>query len=108
MAAIGTKEGIIDAIREKVGSAITDSVLQTSDRTETKSVSEILLSKLFATVLEAAERPTALDTRDEYKALAGTRFDFRTRLVNSVEQLQVKINKAKGYGIIVQNNISSP
>ena len=108
MAAIGTQEGVIDPICKKVGSTITDSVLQTSNGTETKSVDEILLSKLFTIVLEAAERPAASDAYNVYNALVGTRFDFHTRLVNSVEQLRVKANKAKGYGIIVQNNISSP
>ena len=55
LAAIGTKEGFIDAICKKVGSSITNSVLQTSDGTEAKSVDKILLSKLLKTVLKAAE-----------------------------------------------------
>ena len=58
-------------------SAITDSVLQTSDGTEAKSVDEILLGKFHKTVLEAAERPAASDARDEFKAFVATRFDFR-------------------------------
>ena len=57
------------------------------------------------TVLNASEHPVALDAHDEYKAFVATRFDFRGKLVNIVEQLKVKANKAKGYGIIVQDNV---
>ena len=104
LAAIGAKEGVIDAIQEKIGSAITDSVLETSDGTESKTVDQIELHVLLKTVLDAAERPAASDARDEYKALIATRFDFRGKLVNAVEQLRVKANKAKGYGIVINDD----
>ena len=43
LAAIGAKEGVIDAIKEKFGSAITDSVLETSNGTEAKTVDQVKL-----------------------------------------------------------------
>ena len=43
LAAVGAKEGVIDTIQEKIGSVITDSVLKTSDGTESKTVDQIEL-----------------------------------------------------------------
>ena len=87
LAAIGAKEGGIDAIREKIGSAITDPILETSDSSESKTANQIELHFLLKTVLNAAERPAVSDALNEFKAFIATRFDFRGKLVNDVEQL---------------------
>ena len=99
--AIDAKEGVIDAIREKIGSSITDSVLETSGGTESKSVDEIELH----TVLDATEHHAASDARDELKAFVATRFDYGGKLVNIVKQLKVKVNKVKGYGVNLQDDV---
>ena len=85
MAAIGAKEDIIDATQEKIGSIITNSVLETYDDTESKTVDQIELHVFLKTVLDAAECPTASDACDEYKAFIATRFDFPDKLVNAVK-----------------------
>ena len=105
LAAIGAKEGVTNAIQEKIGSAITGSILETSNDTEFKTVDQIELHVLLKTVLGAMKQPNALDARNEFKAFTATRFDFHGKLVNAVEQLQVKVNKAKGCSIIVNDNI---
>jgi hypothetical protein len=105
LSAIGCKEGAIDAIKEKIGSAITDSVLQTSDGVDSKSVDDVDIHLLLKTIIDAAERPAAADARTEYVAFCATRFDFRGKLVNAVEQLKIKASKAKGYGVIVQDDV---
>ena len=105
LSAIGCKEGAIDAIKEKIGSAITDSVLETSDGLDSKSVDDVDIHLLLQTIIDAAERPAAADARTEYVAFCATRFDFRVRLVNAVEQLKIKSSKAKGYGVIVPDDV---
>ena len=72
---------------KKIGSAITDSVLKTSDGTKSKMVDQIEIHVLLKTVLDITERPAALDACDEYKAFIATCFDFHGKLVNSVKQL---------------------
>ena len=105
LSAIGCKEGAIDAIKEKIGSAITDSVLETSDGLDSKSVDDVEIHLLLKTIVDAAERPAAADARTEYVAFCATRFDFRGKIVNAVEQLKIKSSKAKGYGVIVPDDI---
>ena len=91
-------------MQEKIRSAITDSVLKTSDGTKYKTVDQIELLVLLKTVLNPTEQPAAADAHDEYKASIAMCFDFRGRLVNAVEKLRVRANKAKGCGIIVNND----
>ena len=96
MVAIGAKEGVINATQEKIGNAITNSVLETSDGNESKTINQIELHVLPKTVLDAAEQPAASDARDEFKAFIVTCFNFHGKLVNTVKQVQVKANKVKG------------
>ena len=76
LSAIGCKEGAINAIKKKIGSAITDSVLETSDGLNSKSVDDVDIHLLLQTIIDAAERPAAADARTEYVAFCATRFDF--------------------------------
>ena len=92
LAVISAKEGVINAIQEKIGSTIIDSVLETSDGTDSKMVDQIDLRVLLNTVLNAAEQPTASDTHNEYKAFIAAHFDFCGKLVNAVEQI---LNQSK-------------
>ena len=82
---MAAKECIIGAIQEYIRSAITDSIFDTSDGTESKTVDQIEIHKLLKTVIDAAERPSASDVCDKYKAFIATQFDFRGKLVNAVE-----------------------
>ena len=108
LAAIGAKEGVIDAIKEKFGSAITNSVLETSDNTDFKTINQVGIHELPKTVISAVERPVMSNARDEFKVFIATRFDFRSKLVNPVEQLRVQANKAKGCGVLFKDNIIVP
>ena len=105
LATIGNKEGIIEGVRNRVGGAITDIVLKTADATDDKNVDDIEIHKLLKCVLDAAERPAAAAARDEYVALTSTTFDFRLKMNSNVEKLKAKVAKAKGYGIVVGDDV---
>ena len=105
LATIGNKEGIIEGVRNRVGGAITDIVLKTADATDDKNVDDIEIHKLLKCVLDAAERPAAAAARDEYVALTSTTFDFRFKMNSNVKKLKAKVAKAKGYGIVVGDNV---
>jgi hypothetical protein len=49
------KEGVVNAIKEKNRSAITNSILETSDGTKSKIVDQIELHVFLKTVLDAPE-----------------------------------------------------
>ena len=65
---------------------------------------QIELHALLKTILDTAEQPAVSDVHEEYKALITSGYDFCSKLVNAVKQLQVKANKAKGYGIITNDD----
>eukprot|EP00956_Cyclotella_meneghiniana_P040226 scaffold189832_cov70-Cyclotella_meneghiniana.AAC.1 len=57
-AAIGAKEGAAEAITNKVGSDITDSVLRNADGNDNKSVDEYTLYEVLQAAIQGAIRPT--------------------------------------------------
>ena len=57
-AAIGAKEGAAEAITNKVGSDITDSVLRNADGNDNKSVDEYTLYEVLQAAVQGAIRPT--------------------------------------------------
>jgi hypothetical protein len=102
---IGAKEGVTDAINEKVGTRVTDSVLRTADGTDYKSIDEYELHSLVAAVLQAAERPRIRDVRRNLSAAIAMHFNFRQRVADNVSVLRARMARLATYGITVPESM---
>jgi hypothetical protein len=60
-AVIGANEGFVEAITNKVGAEITDSVLKTANGSDYKGVDDYQLEDLLDAVLQGADRPSTTE-----------------------------------------------
>jgi hypothetical protein len=98
-AAIGAKEGATEAITNKVGSEITDSVLRTTTGNDYKSVDEYNLSDIIDAVRQGAIRPVIKDILTQVVQTYNYQFNFRKTIAQNMEQLRAKTNRLNSYGI---------
>ena len=98
-AAIGAKEGAAEAITEKVGSDITDSVLRNTDGKDMKGVDEWSLFDVLNAAKQGAIRPNTADILSQLIEAINYRFDFRKKVATNMEQLNAKTNRIASYGI---------
>jgi hypothetical protein len=98
-AAIGAKEGAAEAITQKVGSDITDSVLKNTDGNDSKGVDEWSLSEVIEAAKQGAMRPCTGDILTQVIAALNYQFDFRKKIATNMEQLKAKVARITSYGI---------
>ena len=98
-AAIGAKEGAAEAITNKVGSDITDSVLRNADGNDNKSVDEYTLYEVLQAAIQGAICPTMTEILSQKVAVINHKFDFRKTVATNMEILRAKVNRVTSYGI---------
>lgn len=98
-AAIGAKEGAAEAITQKVGSDITDSVLRNIDGNDNKGVDEYTLYEIIEAAKQGAIRPGTGDILQQVVSTMNFRFDFRKKIATNMEQLKSKVSRVVSYGI---------
>eukprot|EP00956_Cyclotella_meneghiniana_P040617 scaffold200781_cov34-Cyclotella_meneghiniana.AAC.1 len=98
-AAIGAKEGAAEAITNKVGSDITDSVLPNADGNDNKSVDEYTLYEVLQAAIQGAIGPTMTEILSQKVAVINHKFDFRKTIATNMEILRAKVNRVTSYGI---------
>ena len=103
-AVIGAKEGATDAIVKKVGTAITDNVLRTSDGTDVKGVDDYELHQLINAIIQGATRPALADIRLQLAAIVNFPFDWRQTASTNLAVLRAKIDRLQAYGITVSDS----
>ena len=59
LSAIGVKDGIVEGITKIVGRDITKPILQTTEKSDFKSVDQYQIHQLFTAITEGAERPNS-------------------------------------------------
>eukprot|EP00956_Cyclotella_meneghiniana_P030944 scaffold79700_cov45-Cyclotella_meneghiniana.AAC.4 len=98
-ATIGAKEGAAEAITNKVGSDITDSVLRNVDGNDNKGVDEYNLYEVIQATIQGAIRPTMTEILTQKIAVINYTFDFRKKVATNMEVLRAKANRVISYGI---------
>ena len=98
-ATIGTKVGAAEGISEKVGAAITDSILRRTDGNSLKGPDEYKLSEVLEAAIAGAIRPTTNTILETLLAAIQYTFDFRKTIAANMEQLRVKAKRVQSYGI---------
>lgn len=98
-ATIGAKEGAVEAITNKVGSDITDSVLRNADGNDNKGVDEYTLYDVIQAAIQGAIRPNMSEILTQKVAVINYRFDFRKKVATNMEVLRAKVNRVTSYGI---------
>ena len=98
-ATIGAKEGVAEAITNKVGSDITDSVLRNVDGNDNKGVDEYNLYEVIQATIQGAIRPTMTEILTQKIAVINYTFDFRKKVATNMEVLRAKANRVISFGI---------
>ena len=100
-AVIGAKEGAAEAITNKVGSDITDTVLKTADGSDFKGVDDYQLEDLLTAVLQGADRPSTTDILEQFMGIIAFTFNFQKKVGANMELLRAKVGSMQSYGINV-------
>jgi hypothetical protein len=100
---IGAKEGVAKAITTLIGTNITNSVLQTSDR-DFKSVDNYTLHKVLQAAFENADRPPVADMLEQLIKVLHYTFNFCKKISANMEIVQNMANKMSAYGF----NVGTP
>ena len=81
---MGAKEGFTEAITAKVGSAITNPILRTSDGKDYKGVDKYNLADIISAVFPGADRPRSGDVLTKLADIISYRFNFQQKIVTNV------------------------
>ena len=100
-AVIGAKEGAAEAITNKVGSDITDTILKTADGSDFKGVDDYQLEDLLNAVLQGADRPSTTDILKQFLGIIAFTFNFQKKVGANMELLKAKVGSMQSYGINV-------
>ena len=90
--------------RKKVGTAITDNVLRTSDGTDVKGVDDYELHQLINAIIQGATRPALSKIRLQLAAIVNFPFDWRQTASTNLAVLRAKIDRLQAYGITVSDS----
>jgi hypothetical protein len=88
---MGAKEGAAEAITQKVGSDITDSVLKNTDGNDSKGVDKWTLFEVIEATKQGAMRPCTGDILTQVIAALNYEFDFCKKIATNMEQLKAKV-----------------
>ena len=100
-AVIGAKEGAAEAITNKVGSDITDTVLKTADGSDFKGVDVYQLEDLRNAVMQGADRPSTTDILEQFMGIIAFTFNFQKKVGANMELLRAKVGSMQSYGITI-------
>jgi hypothetical protein len=77
---IGANEGAAEAITNKVGSEITDTVLKTADGSDFKGVHDCQLEDLLNAVMQGADQPSTTDILEQFLDIIAFTFNFQKKV----------------------------
>jgi hypothetical protein len=98
-ATIGAKEGAAEAITEKVGTDVTDTILRNADGNDYKGVDDYQLYDVIEAVLAGAIRPNMPNVLQQVVETINYTFDMRKKISTNMETLRAKANRIVAYGI---------
>jgi hypothetical protein len=92
-------QGAAEAITQKVGSDITDSVLKNTDGNDSKGSNDWTLFEVIEAAKQGAMRPCTGDILTQVITALNYQFDFRKKIATNMEQLKAKVARITSYGI---------
>jgi len=98
---IGAKEGVVEAVSKRVGSDITDAILQTPDGSDHKSIDDFTLYKVMKVAIDGADRPNTNDVLEQLIEVINHPFDFRKKVSINMELMQANTARMATYGIVI-------
>jgi hypothetical protein len=85
---IGAKEGVVKAVSKLVGTDITDSILQTANGSDHKSINDFTLYEVMKGAIDGADRPTTNNVLEQLLEVINHTFDFRKKVSVNMELMQ--------------------
>ena len=98
---VGTKEGMVLALRKIVGAHIIDKIAKTPDGSDNVSIDDYTLHDIIQCAIDHATRPEI----DDVLALVGgfyeTQFDFRNTINQNMLKLKEEATRIKQFGLSI-------
>ena len=85
---IGAKEGVVKAVSKLVGSDITNTILQTPNGSNHKSINHFTLYKVMKVAIDKADRPSTHDVLEQLIKVINHPFDFCKKVSINMELMQ--------------------
>jgi hypothetical protein len=85
---IGAKEGVVEAVLKLVGSDITDTILQTANGSDHKSIYDFTLYDVMKVAIDGADRPSTNDVLEQLLEVINHTFDFCKKVSVNMELMQ--------------------
>jgi hypothetical protein len=98
---ISAKEGVVKAMTKLVGSDITDSVLQTANGSNHKSINNYTLFVVMAAAIDGANQPSTTDVLEQLLEVINHTFDFQKKVSVDMELMQLNAARMATYGIAI-------
>ena len=96
-----TKEGVIEAITKVVGSNVTNTILQTANGSNHKSINEFMLFRVMKVAINRADRPSTDDVLEQFLEVINHTFDFQKKVSVNMELIQSNATQMAAYGIVI-------
>jgi len=98
---VGTKQGMVSALRIIVGAHIIDKIAKTPDGSDFVSIDDYLLCDVIKCAIEHATRPEIEDVLALMSSFYDTEFDFRETVNQNMLKLKEVATRIKQFGIII-------
>jgi hypothetical protein len=98
---IGAKEGIVEALTKLVDSNITNTILQTADGSDHKSINNFTLFDMMKVAINGADRPSTNDVLEQVLEVINHTFNFCKIVSVNMELMQSNAAQMATYGIVI-------
>ena len=98
---VGTKQGVVSALRTIVGAHIIDKIAKTADGSDFVSIDDYTLNDVIKCAIEHATRPEIEDVLALMIGFYDTEFDFRETINQNMLKLKELATRIKQFGIII-------
>jgi hypothetical protein len=98
---IGAKEGVVEAITKLVSSNVTDSILQTADDSDHKSINNFTLFELMKSTIDGTNEPSTNDMLEELLEVINHNFTFCKKVSVNMELMQSNMAQMAMCSIVI-------
>ena len=88
---ISAKEGVVEAITKLVGSNVIDTILQTADGSNHKSINNFTLFEVMKSAIDGANQPSTNDVLEQLLEVINHSFNFCKKISVNMELMQSNV-----------------
>jgi hypothetical protein len=99
--AIGTKEGVVEAITKLIDSNVTNAILQMANDSNHKNINNFSLFEVMKLTIDGANRPSTNDLMEQLLEVINHTFDFCKKISINMELMQSNAARMATYGIVI-------